>query len=135
MSNARSPSGVFSTTVGIVYWPMSEPRCPSRSGWTDVVEPLHDVVDDPVLLRLFGIEPAVPLAVALHGRDRLAGVLGDQPQHRRASALELLGVDLHVGGRAAETGRALVHEHLGVRQAEPLARGPRAQQELAHAAR
>src|SRR2546430_9081416 len=36
--------------------------------------------------------------------------------------------------RSPEAGRSLVHQHLGVRQAEPLAGGASAQQEMAHAA-
>ena len=57
----------------------------------------------------------------------------DQPGHHGPGPLQLPGVDLDVGRGAAEPGRALVHQHLGVRQAEPLARRPGAQQELAHA--
>ena len=41
----------------------------------DVVERRHDVVDDPVGLRLVGTEPPVPLTVGGDLLDRLAGVL------------------------------------------------------------
>ncbi len=104
------------------------------NGGAHVVEPLHDVVDEPVVAGLLGAEPAVPQAVAGHRFLGLAGVLRDQPGHRGSRPFQLLGVDLDIGGGAAEAGRALVHQHLSVRQAEPLAGGPGAQQELAHAA-
>jgi hypothetical protein len=91
------------------------------------------VVDEPVLAGLLGGKPAVAQAVLLDPLQRLPGVLGDQPDHGPAGPLQLARVDLDVGRGAAESRRPLVHEHLGVRQAEPLAGRARAQQELAHA--
>ena len=78
--------------------------------------------------------PPVPPAVPLDGLRGLAGVLGREAGEHRADAVELADVDLDIRGRAAEAGRALVHQHLGVRQAEPLAGRAGGQQELAHAA-
>src|SRR6266536_5637660 len=115
MSNARSPAGVRSTTVGIVYWPMSQTCLPAGDAGAHVVEALHDVIDDPVVAGFRGAEPAVTQAVLLHPLQRLPGVLRDQPDHRGPGAPQLLGVDLDVGRGATEPGRALMHQHLGVR--------------------
>src|SRR6185437_17163361 len=75
----------------------SQPHLPAGRRGTHVVEPFHDVVDDPVVAGLLGAEPVVPQAVLLDPVDRLPGVLRDQPRHRGPGAFELLGVDLDVG--------------------------------------
>src|SRR5580693_3613968 len=116
MSYARSPSGVCSTTVGIVYWPMSESYPPIRAGRADVVKRLDHAIDHAVLLRLLGREP--PVAVTVTG-DRLlalAGVLRGDPLDGLLHELEIVGLDRDVGGGPADAGRRLVHEDPRVRQ-------------------
>src|SRR6202022_669331 len=102
-------------TVGIVYWPMSEPDLSPRAGRADILERLHDPVDHSVLLGLFGREPPVTVAVA---GDRLlgrAGVLRGDPLDGVLHELEVLGLDRDVGGRPPDARRRLVHHDPRVR--------------------
>src|SRR2546423_15445878 len=73
-----------------------------RDGRPDVVDPVDDVVDVPVLLRLLSGEPAVPPAVPLDGLHGLPGVVGDQATQRGTDAFQLLGVDLTVAGNSPD---------------------------------
>src|SRR5882757_243580 len=92
----------------------------------------HDAVQQPVLLGLLCGEPAVAVGVLGDLLEGLSGVLGDQLGHPALGVQQLLGLDLDVGGGAAEAGGGLVHQDAGVRQREPLAGGARGQQELTH---
>ena len=66
-------------------------------------------------------EPAVAVGVLLDLLDRLAGVLGDEARHLLLDVEHLLGLDLDVGGRAADAARGLVHHDAGVRRGVALA--------------
>jgi hypothetical protein len=67
--------------------------------------------------------------------DALAGALGDDPQDGVAHVAQVVSLQRDVDGASANTGRALVQQHLGVRERVPLALGAAAQQELASAVR
>src|ERR1700730_2380523 len=116
MSSPRSPSGVRSMTVAIVYWPMSESYPSLRAGRADVVKRLDDAIDHPVLLRLLGREPAVAVTVPGNRLFALPGVLGGDPLDGLLHELEVLGLDRDIGGRSADACRRLMHEDPGVRQ-------------------
>src|ERR1700730_5501854 len=115
MSSPRSPSGVRSMTVAIVYWPMSESYPSLRAARADVVKRLDDAIDHSVLLRLLGREPPVPVTVAGDRLLALAGVLRGDPLDGFFHELEVLGLDRDVGGGPADAGRRLVHEDAGRR--------------------
>ena len=93
---------------------------------------LDDLVDEAVLERLVGGEPAVAVGVVLDLLDGLAGVLGDQLEQDLLDVERLLGLDLDVGGRATHARGRLVHHDPRVRQGVALALGAGAEQELAH---
>src|SRR5690606_13673170 len=93
---------------------------------------LDDVVDEAVLERLGGGEPAVAVGVAVDLVDGLAGLLrGDLGEHALHVEDEL-GVDPDVGGGAADAAGGLVHHDAGVGRGVPLALGARGEQELPH---
>src|SRR5205823_11701739 len=102
------------------------------AGGCDLAGAHDDLVYDPVVLRLFGGEPAVAVEVDLDLLDGLACVVGDALGHHPLGVDDLLGGDGDVGGRALHLARRLMHQDPRVRQGEALARRPRAQQELAH---
>src|SRR5579875_3499446 len=134
MSEARSPSEVRSTTVGIVYWLIaSQSHPPLRPGGTDVLKRLDDPVDHPVLPCLLRREPPVPVAVPGDRLLALPGVLGRDPLHRPLHELQVLGLDLDVGYGPPDPRRRLMHHDPGVRQCAALALGADREQELAHA--
>src|SRR5262249_41056912 len=76
---------------------------------------LDDPVDDPVLARLLGGHEEIALGVAVHLVEVLAGMAGDDLVQALADRDDLAGVDLDVGGLAAEAARHLVKQDLGVR--------------------
>ncbi len=91
-----------------------------------------DVVDEAVLERLRGGEPAVAVGVGLDALERLAGELGVEPEHLLLDDRELLGLDGDVGGATGDAAERLVHQDPGVRQRVALALGARGEQELTH---
>ena len=107
---------------------------PARPGRHDLAERVHDPVDEPVLAGLGGGVPVVVQRVVEDPRHRLAGVLGDEPEHGVDRVPQVVGLDLDVDGAAADPGRAPVHQDARVRQREPLAPGPGREQELPGAA-
>src|SRR5699024_10522485 len=72
---------------------------------------LVDVVDEAVLLGLGRREPAVAVGVGLDLLHALPGVLGDELGHLLLDVQHLLGLDLDVGGGAADPAGGLVHHH------------------------
>ena len=94
------------------------------------IEVLDHPVDEPVVDGLLGRVPAVAQRVRGDALDRLAGVFGDDAEHRVARLAQVVGLQFDVDRRTADARRALVHEHAGVRQREPLARRARGEQEL-----
>ena len=91
-----------------------------------------DLVDEAVVLRLVGGEPAVAVRVPLDALDRLAGVKRDPFCHHPLQVNDLLRLDRYVRSLPLHLARRLVHQDAGVRQGIPLTRGPRAEEELAH---
>ena len=70
-----------------------------------------DLVDEPVLDGLLGLEEAVALQVRVDLLDRLPGVVGEDLVDAAAHLEDLPGVDVDVRGLAFEDGRGLVDEH------------------------
>src|SRR5687767_3012009 len=76
--------------------------------------PLDHAVDDAVVTRLLGGEPAVAVGIRLDAIDGLAGVEGDALGHRPLQADDLLGLDGDIGGLALNPAVGLVHHDPGV---------------------
>src|SRR5439155_660467 len=81
----------------------------------------EDLIDDPVGLRLLRAHEAVALRVAADLLDVLARVVRENARELVDERLELLHLDEHVGGVAAESAGALVDHDPRVRQRVPLA--------------
>src|SRR5207302_5342379 len=82
-----------------------------------------DLVDEAVSPGLLGVHEVVALGVTVDDLELLAGVLGEDLVQPVAQEERLAGVDLDVGGLAAEAARHLVDEHPRVRQAVAHPRG------------
>src|SRR3546814_21015534 len=119
-------------TLGIVYWDMTSQSDLGEGGLRCYLgEGRHDAVDDSVLTRLLGGEPAIPIAVALD--------LFDGPA--RFGAEDFLRLTLHqleppvparnVHSNATQTLRRFFHTHPAVRQADSLSTGAGASHTLA----
>jgi hypothetical protein len=96
---------------------------------------LNHLVDEAVLERLLGGEPAVAVRIRLDTLDGLAGVQGDPLGHHPLEVDDLLGLDGDVGRLALGLTRGLVHQDAGVGQGEALAPLAGTQEELAHGGR
>ena len=132
----RSPRGMGADDVGDRVGAHCVLPSPVRATRLrpDAVERVEDAVDEPVLQRLLRGVPAVAGGVVADPLERLAGVLGDQPEHRLHGVPQVVGLQLDVDGRPADAGRPLVHEDPGVPQGVALAVRPRREEELARAA-
>src|SRR4051812_21662000 len=114
MSNERSPREVCSMTIGIVYavgsWKLMSRSLlgPGAGAGRHLLGAADDVVDEAVVLGLFGREPAVAVGVLLDLLDRLAGVEGDALLHRALRVEHLLGLDGDVGRGATDAAGRLV---------------------------
>src|SRR5215467_3200348 len=80
------------------------PGCGDLDGAAD------HLVDEAVVLGLLGGEPAVAVGVPLDLLDGLPRVVGDALEQRPFDVKKLLGLDLDVGGGAADAPGRLVHE-------------------------
>src|SRR5215211_3866368 len=89
----------------------------------------QDGVDQAVLARLLGGEPAVTVGVGLDLLDGLAGVEGDPLLHETLGVEHLLGLDRDVARRTADAARGLVHHDARVRKGVTLARRAGAEDE------
>ena len=79
------------------------------------------MVGKAVVHGALGVPDAVALGVTGDPLLALPGPLRGEADQQVAVAAQVLGLQLDVGGAAAEPGRALVHEHLAVREHVPLA--------------
>src|SRR5215475_14344012 len=61
-----------------------------------------DLVEHPVILGLLGIHDVIALDVFFDSLDGLAGMLGDDLVDGRAHPQDFLGVQVNIGGLAAE---------------------------------
>ena len=124
-------------TLGIVYVLTTYAALqadPVPSGRHDLAERPDDLVDEAVLPGLHRGVPVVVQRVVEDALHRLAGVLGDQAEHRVDRVPQVVGLDLDVDRTAADARRTAVHQDPRVRQCEPLALGPGREQELPGAA-
>src|SRR5699024_3422127 len=105
-----------------------ESRGSGTGGELGCLPAFQHLVDESVLLGLFGGEDLVALDVLLHLLHIGPGVVGDGGLQPLPHPYRLIGVDLDVGGlREAAFHRGLVDQHTGVGQCQALARGTRRQ--------
>src|ERR1700760_4421015 len=90
-----------------------------------LVRAADHVVHEAVRLGLLGGVPVVAVGVLEDLLDGLAGVLRREVAQRLLDVAHLRGVDLDVGGGAADAAGRLVHQDRGVRQGVTLAPGAR----------
>ena len=80
-----------------------------------------DLVDHAVLFGLVGVHDVVAFDVFFDALDGLAGVLGEQRVNRGPHTEDFLGMQVDVGGLAAQAAHPwLVNQNTGVGQGEAL---------------
>src|SRR5215510_12068671 len=94
----------------------------ARAGWY-LARPGDHLVDEAVVERLLGREPAVPVGVGLDLLLRLPRVEGHSLLEHPLRVEHLLGLDRDVARRTADAAGRLVHHDPRVREGVPLALG------------
>ena len=132
----RSPCGVRSTTFGIVYVPIiTAPSVGVEAAGRTSSSDSTTRSTIPYSLACSAVNQRSRSPSREIGLLGLAGVLGGDPLDGPLGELQVLRLDLDVGGGPADARRRLVHHDPRVRQREPLAGRADAEQELPHAGR
>ena len=81
----------------------------------------NNFVDHAIFLGLFGIHDEIPFDVFFDALDGLAAVLRKQPVDHGAHAQDFLGMQIDIGGLAAEAGEPwLMDKDTGIGQGKTL---------------
>src|SRR6266849_4287071 len=120
-SRLKNPLGERKTERLLTFWNQALAPTKRSSPGRVLTMLVDDFVDHAIFFGLFGIHDEVPLDVFFDALDGLAAVLSEQPVDHGAHAKDFLGMQIDIGGLAAETGEPwLMNKDAGIGQGKTL---------------